>query len=361
MLFVFNYCPPIEKKGSSLSLNLINIKKHRYFNGPIILFITLTLLILFSMTLGRQEIGFRRLGTIFLSVLGVNGFEPEEPYQSIIFLARLPRILLAVLIGGGLAASGAAFQTIFRNPLVSPDILGVSAGAGFGAALGLIYRLSWWWVELLALGFGLLAVLLTLILARMAARTDITATLLSGIAIAALFSALIGVLKTLADPWNVLPSIVFWLLGSLGRSAPADVLTVLSATLLGLGLMGLYRYRIEALSAGDDEAKTMGIEANKVRLIAVGAATLITAVGVSVCGIVGWIGLIAPHLARIGGGYSFNLLLIRSFAIGAILTLAADDLIRTVEAAELPLGVMTSLAGAPIFIILLPRLRGSWR
>ncbi|MDR0622283.1 MAG: iron ABC transporter permease [Deltaproteobacteria bacterium] len=321
----------------------------------------LTLLILFSLAIGRYKLDLPSLASIFMNNLGFIGYETKETHNSIVFLVRLPRILLAVLIGGGLACSGAAFQTIFRNPLVSPDILGVSAGAGFGAALAMLYRFPQWLVQLSALSFGLLAVALTLIVAKATKRTEITVTLLGGIVVTALFGALVGVVKILADPWNTLPSIVFWLLGSLGRAAPRDLLTVLPATALGLGLLFLYRYRIDALAAGDDEAKTMGVEPQRVRLAVVGAATLVTAVGVSVCGMVGWIGLVVPHLARIWGGPAFRSLLIRSFALGAILTLAIDDLIRSIEAAELPLGVMTALLGTPIFLILLLRSGRIWR
>ncbi|MDR2443366.1 MAG: iron ABC transporter permease [Deltaproteobacteria bacterium] len=328
---------------------------------PVFVFFILTLLILFSLAIGRYDLGLGRLVTIFLSYFGVSGYESPETYQSIVFLVRLPRILLAVLIGGGLAASGAAFQTIFRNPLVSPEILGVSAGAGFGAALAMLANLPAWSVQLSALVFGLMAVAMTLGVARAAPRSEITAMLLGGIVVTALFGAFIGVIKTLADPWNTLPSIVFWLLGSLGRASARDVLMVLPATILGLSLMFLYRFRVETLSAGDDEARTMGVDPIKIRLLVVLAATLITAVGVSVSGMVGWIGLVTPHLARICGGTSFPTLLVRSIAFGAVLTLAIDDLIRSVEVAELPLGVMTALIGTPIFLILLPKTRRVWR
>jgi iron complex transport system permease protein len=339
----------------------VNHFKSDIIFNPIIILFGLILLIFFSLGLGHQELGPGRLVSIIWGNFGFKGHESEETYQSIVFLVRLPRILLAVLIGAGLAASGAAFQTIFRNPLVSPEILGVSAGAGFGAALAMLFKLPPILVQSFALAFGLLAVALTLGIARVTDRASIMSMLLGGIVVTALFGAFLGVVKTLADPWNTLPGIVFWLLGSLARSSPRDVLMVLPATVLGLGTLFLFRYQIETLSAGHDEAKTMGVEPFKVRMVVVGAATLITAVGVSVCGMVGWIGLVTPHLARIRGGTSFPTLLVRSMAFGAILTLAIDDLIRSVKAAELPLGVMTALIGTPIFLILLPKTRGAFR
>lgn len=269
---------------------------------------------------------------------------------------RLPRILAALLIGACLAGAGTAYQGMFRNPLVSPDILGVSAGAGLGAVLGIFFSLSLLWVQLLAFLGGLLAVLLVYLLAQQVRRHDpVLVLVLAGVALSTLLGASISLLKILADPYSQLPSITFWLLGGLNGISPADLAG--AAPLMALALLPLWllRWRINLLSLSDEEAAALGLNVLQTRLVLIVAATLMTAGAVAISGIIGWVGLIVPHVARLLVGAEFSRLLPVSLLLGAAFLLLTDTLARSVAGIELPLGVVTAFVGAPCFLLLLAR------
>ena len=276
--------------------------------------------------------------------------------ETVIWNIRLPRVAAGLLIGAALAAAGAAYQGMFRNPLVSPDILGVSAGAGLGAVLAIYLGLPLALVQALAFAGGLLAVAAVLAVAALVRRHDAVLVLvLAGVAVGALLGAGISLIKILADPTTQLPSITFWLLGGLNAVTAAELRATLPALLAGLVPLALLRWRINLLSLPDDEARALGVNVARLRLVLVAAATLCTAAAVSLTGIIGWVGLVVPHMARLLVGPEFSRLLPASLLLGGGFLVAADTLARTAASIELPLGILTALAGAPFFLFLLPR------
>lgn len=305
--------------------------------------------------IGRYEIAPR----VVLGVLGLELFSKQAEYtttvKTIVLDVRLPRILGAILVGGALSLAGASYQTLFKNPLVSPDILGVSAGAGFGAALAMLYFSQASTIGLSAFVFGIFSVMLSFVIARLFNSTNITLLVLAGIAIAGVFRALISILKYLADPIDTLPSITFWLMGSLSRISNIEVAYMALPIGMAVILLAIFRYRVDALSAGEDEAALLGVNVALIKAIIIIAATLLTASSVSVAGIVGFVGLLVPHLARLLAGASFARIIPISFLLGGIFLLIVDSIARGVGDSELPLGVLTTLVGAPAFILLLAR------
>lgn len=285
---------------------------------------------------------------------------PDQAASDVIWSIRLPRIAAAVLTGASLAAAGAAYQTLFRNPLASPALLGVSAGAGFGAALAMLAQASALMVQSAAFTGGLVAVTLALALSARLGRGSILILILSGLVISALFQAFTSGLKYLADPLDTLPAIVFWLLGSLARATAPDLAVAAPPALLGLTVLMLLRWPTQVIEAGDDEARTLGVRVGLVRILVIGAATLATAAAVSVAGIIGWVGLLVPHLARLLVGTAYPLLLPTSILLGALFLVAVDTLCRTAFAIELPLGIVTAVLGAPLFVVILLRARRTW-
>jgi len=302
------------------------------------------------------------LGDIASAVGGaIIGASPPDQASIVLFSIRVPRILAAVLVGAALAAAGAAYQGLFRNPLVSPDILGVSAGAGLGAVLGIFLSLPVAGVQLFAFAGGLATVALVYFIGSLVQnREPVLVLVLAGVVVGSLAGAGISLLKILADPYDQLPAIVFWLLGSLSSVRSAEVWSSAPLVLLGLVPLVLLRWRINVLSLGDDEAKALGVEAGRLRLIVIAAATLMTASVVAVAGVIGWIGLVIPHLARMLVGPDFNRLLPASLLIGGGYMLLIDTLARTIAAIEIPLGVLTAIIGAPFFLWLLARGEDGW-
>lgn len=280
-----------------------------------------------------------------------------DPRAAIVFWQiRLPRILAALMIGAGLSSAGAAYQGMFRNPLVSPDILGVSAGAGMGACVAMWLGLPIVMVQLLAFAGGMLAVTLTCLIAHMAKCHDpVLSLVLVGIAIGTMCGAVISLIKILADPYTQLPSITFWLLGGLSTITQYDLYSTAPVLLLGMLPLLLLRWRMNLLSLPDDESRTMGVNVKRLRLTFIICATLITASAVSIAGIIGWIGLVVPHICRLVTGDNYQRLFPISMLGGGLLLLLTDTLARSVFASELPLGILTSLIGAPFFLLLLLR------
>jgi iron complex transport system permease protein len=291
----------------------------------------------------------------------LTGAAPVGQIDTVLFEVRLPRVLAAVLGGAALAGAGAAYQTLFRNPLVSPDILGVSTGAGLGAVLGIFLSLPVVGIQLTAFAMGLATVALVYAVASVVhGRDPILVLVLAGVVVGSLAGAAISLLKILADPYDQLPAIVFWLLGSFSAIRRSEVWATLPMILVGLLPLLLLRWRINVLSLGDEEAKALGVEAGRLRLAVIGAATLMTASVVAISGVIGWVGLVIPHIARMMVGPSFDRLLPTAMLLGGSYLLLVDTLARTMARIEVPIGILTAIIGAPFFLWLLMRGREGW-
>ncbi len=282
--------------------------------------------------------------------------------DTVLFRIRLPRVLAAALVGAALSAAGAAYQNLFRNPLVSPDILGVSTGAGLGAVTGILLGFPVLAIQALGFSGGIFTVLIVMSLARaLRGGGDILVFVLAGIVVGALAGAAISLVKVLADPYDQLPAITFWLLGSLAGIKVRDVMVTLPVVLLGLAPLFLLRWRIGVLSLGEDEARALGVDLGRLRVVVIAAATLVTASVVAISGVVGWVGLMVPHTARLLVGARFDRLLPASILLGAAFMVGVDTLARSAARVEIPLGVLTAALGGPVFVWLLARDRGSRR
>jgi iron complex transport system permease protein len=276
--------------------------------------------------------------------------------DEVLWQIRLPRIALACLVGASLGAAGAAFQHLFRNPLVAPDTLGVSSGAALGAVLAIFAGASAAIAALAAFGGGLVTVaIVTALASRIAAHDRVLTLVLIGVVIAGLGGAAISLVKFLADPYNELPAITFWLMGSLAASTWRQVAIVAPAILIAIALLGALAWRINLLALPEDEAHTLGVHVTRLRAIVIATATVATAASVAVCGIVGWVGLVVPHMARLVAGPEFSRLLPLSALFGAIFLLAIDTLARAATAVEVPPGILTAFIGTPLFLVLLAR------
>lgn len=279
---------------------------------------------------------------------------------NLIVRIRLPRVLAAVLVGMSLATAGAAFQGVFRNPLVSPGLLGVLAGAAFGAALGIVLDLPWAMVQLLAFLMGVAAVTVGVGIATLFGNGSVIMMVLGGVISGALFTSLLSMVKYVADPYNQLPAIVHWLMGSLAL-ADLDQIGVLIIPIgIGVALLCTLGRALDALTMGDDEARALGMPVQALRILIVALATLISALTVSLAGIIGWVGLIVPHIARLLVGPGNAALLPTSAALGACFLLAADGISRTVATTEIPIGIVTELIGVIAFVLVLGRVRKGW-
>jgi iron complex transport system permease protein len=319
----------------------------------------LTLLMLAAALVGAYPVSLAEL----TAAIGrrLTGAVPFGQIDTVLFEVRFPRVLAAVLGGAALAGAGAAYQTLFRNPLVSPDILGVSTGAGLGAVLGIFLSLPVIGIQLAAFATGLATVALVYaIAAAVRGRDPILVLVLAGVVVGSLAGAAISLLKILADPYDQLPAIVFWLLGSFSAIRKGEVWTALPMVLIGLVPLLALRWRINVLSLGDEEAKALGVEAGRLRLAVVAAATLMTASVVAISGVIGWVGLVIPHIARMAVGPSFDRLLPTAMLMGASYLVLVDTLARTMARIEVPIGILTAILGAPFFLWLLMRGREGW-
>ena len=281
--------------------------------------------------------------------------------ETIVMQVRMPRLILATFVGAGLSVSGAAYQGMFRNPLVSTDILGVSAAAGFGAALAILLSVNALELQLLAFVFGMAGVALTYLISRVYKTTPILMLVLSGVVVAGFFAALISGVKYVADAENKLPAVTYWLLGSFSRASFKDLAMVVP--LIGLGSAGLLlvRWRLNVLAMGDEEARSLGIRTELLKGIVIVCTTVITATAVSVSGLVGWVGLVIPHVGRMIVGPDHRVLLPATLAIGAAYLIIIDTLARTISPQEIPLGILTAVVGAPFFAYLLRKTKGGWK
>lgn len=306
-----------------------------------------------SFLIGRYPISLKDAIGILTSK-----FFPTEPFwtqqaQTVLLNIRLPRILTGCLVGSSLSAAGAAYQGVFQNPMASPDILGASAGAAFGAALALLCEADGSVVVISAFVFSLLCTGGAWLISRKAQGRQILALILSGIVVGSLFSAATSLVKILADPTDQLPAITYWLMGSLAGSGQVTLL--FSACVMAIGLVPLFlvRWKINVLTLGDEEAWALGVNARKLRLIIVLCASLITAAAVSVSGIIGWVGLVVPHMARRLVGSNYRYLMPASMLLGATFLPIVDDVARSMASSEIPIGILTAFIGAPFFLYLI--------
>jgi iron complex transport system permease protein len=347
----------MAKGASPLSVSR-NISRRKADFLILGLFALLLAFILFSLTLGRYPVTVWQILHVILTTSLNSTFNYTDVHRVVVEIVRLPRILLVTLCGMGLALSGAALQGIFRNPLVSPEIVGVSAGASCGGVLAIMLSLSAAGVVSLAFAFGLLALVAAFTLARLASRAGILGLVLSGVIVGAFFGALVGLGQYVADPQVKLPSIVYWLLGSF-VGATYEKLAIVSGVMLFAGTtLMMLRWRINLLSLGDVDAAALGVNIEVLRWGIVSLVALIVAAQVSVSGTVGWVGLIIPHLARMTVGPEHTRLLPASAFLGGIYLLGMDDIARSAAAQEIPIGLLTAVVGAPIFAILFWKLQG---
>ena len=315
---------------------------------------------LISIGIGRYEVDFIVQLKILLSQIIPMEQTWTSMEETVVMNIRLPRILLAMLIGGGLAIAGAAFQGMFANPLVSPDILGVSAGAGFGASIGILLFGNGVTMQLFSLLMGIMAIGFTFLIGGFKRDMPMFMLVLAGVVTSALFQALISLVKFLADPEEKLPSITYWLMGSLGTASYTDLYIGGPLILTGIIILYTVRWRLNILSLSDEEAKSLGISVVKMKWLVILGATLITSASVAIAGIIGWVGLIIPHIARMLVGSNNQYVLPASVSIGATYLLLIDNLARSLTAAEIPLSILTAIIGAPFFAYLLRKTGGVW-
>lgn len=286
--------------------------------------------------------------------------EVSSTITTIVFEIRLPRIIAAIVVGAALAVAGAAFQSIFQNPLVSSDLLGVSNGAGFGAALAILISGGNIIIQIFAFIFGIISVSITYLISRAYKAGGILILVLSGVAISAFFNSLISAIKFIADPDDKLPEIVYWLMGSLA-SVTIDKLIMISIPLIiGFAIVYFLRWHMNLLAMGDEEAQSLGLHPARTRLFIIAGCTLLTSAAVSISGIIGWIGLIIPHMARMIVGPDNKILIPASFSLGASFLLLVDNISRALISIEIPIGILTAIIGVPIFLYLLKRGYSEW-
>jgi iron complex transport system permease protein len=299
-----------------------------------------------------------RISPGFLRAFFSDVLMPERTWDAaaeiVTLNVRFPRIIAAAVIGAALSAAGAAYQGMFRNPLVSPDILGASWGAGFGAALGILLRFGYLGVSTSAFLFGMGAVTAAYAISRRSRRMDsILAMVLTGMMVSSLFSAATSFIKLTADTEEALPAITYWLMGSLASIRYADLAFSGIPIAAGLVLLLLLRWRINLLTVSEDESRSMGVDTLRLRVAVILCATLLTAASVAISGMIGWVGLVIPHFCRMLFGHDYNRLMPASMMFGAAFLMAVDDAARLIATSEIPIGILTAFVGAPVFVYLI--------
>jgi len=331
---------------------------------PTLLALGLAALMALSLALGRYPVTPADLARLAASLLGGDGGAADPgltTVYNVVINIRLPRVLAAVLIGAALAASGAAFQAMFVNPLVSPGLLGVLAGASFGAALGMTLGQSWPVVQLCAVGCGLLAVAAAVGLAALYRGERLLMLILGGVVSSAMFTALLTLVKYVADPYDQLPAIVHWLMGGLSLADGPTVWAMAGPLAAAVLLLALLAGRLNVLSMGDEEARALGVNVGRLRLALIVAATVAGALTVALAGVIGWVGLVIPHIARMVVGPDNRRLMPAAILMGGAYLLLVDDLARLLLATETPLGILTALVGIPFFAAALGQARRGWQ
>ncbi len=338
---------------------MITHTKRLFFILIVILIITVTV----SLALGKYPVPLKEIVSFFLNkFFNICDLESSrmQLLNNLLVEIRFPRILAGVMTGASLSVSGASFQAIFVNPMVSPSLLGVLAGASFGAALGMIFAKSWFAVQASSFIFGFIAVLVSLGIAKIHKGNSILLLILGGVISGAFFTSLLSIIKYIADPYNQLPVIMQWLMGSLSFSDKHTVfITAIPQTIAILIIILLSGY-INALSMGDDEAKALGVPVEKIRLLLIFLATLISALTVVTAGMIGWVGLIIPHASRMIVGPDNKILIPASALIGASYLVMVDDVSRLLFTIEIPIGITTSLIGIPFFAFILKKTKRGW-
>jgi iron complex transport system permease protein len=351
----------MSSKSSVVDRRLVSRRPRRYLSLSALLLIGLPVVCFAaSLLFGRYGATANEVSRVIVAKLTGNQDGLNSTLEAVIFNIRLPRICAAMLIGGGLSVSGASFQGVFRNPLVSPFILGVATGAGFGAALAILLSGNSFVIMGTAFLFGMLAVLLSYGLTRTYRTSSILVMALSGVIVGSFFSALISLIKYVADPYDKLPVIVFWLMGSLATIGQKEVIILIVPMTIGICTIFSLRWKINVLSMGEEEAQSLGIESTWLRLLLVMSATLITASAVAISGVIGWVGLVIPHLARLISGPDYRRLIPLSMSLGGCYLLLIDTLARNMSGGEIPLGILTATVGAPVFAIILRKGSLGW-
>ena len=318
--------------------------------------LTLVVLGVLALGAGRYPISPSDVASIVWNHM--SGRADGSTADAVVWQIRLPRVGVSMLVGAALAAAGAAYQHLFRNPLVAPDTLGVSSGAALGAVLAIFVGAGLLVIEAAAFVGGLAAVgAVMLVASRLRAHDPLVTLILTGIVVASLLGAAISLVKYLADPYNVLPAITFWLMGSFASTSPSDARGLLAPVAAALVVLIALAWRVDLLSLPEDEARALGVNTRRLRAAVIAAATLATAASVAVSGIIGWVGLVVPHMARLVVGPGFTRLLPAAALFGAAFMLAIDTLARTVATIEMPPGILTAIVGTPVFIALLARAR----
>ncbi len=307
-----------------------------------------------AMLWGSFAVPPRDVARVLWAAIAGADADVADNVRAIVMQVRGPRVLAALVVGAALAGSGAAFQNLFRNPLVSPDVLGVSSGCALGAAAGIFMALPIAAIQGLAFGGGIAAVALVLAIgARVRGHDRVLTLVLTGVVVGSLFGAGLAFAKYVADPYNQLPALTFWLLGSFGGVQPRDLAFALPLAIAAMAPLMLLRWRVNLLSLPDDEARALGVDVARLRIGIIAAATLATSMSVAIAGVIGWVGLVVPHAARLLVGAEFSRVLPMSAVLGAAFLLLVDTLCRSVASTEIPPGVLTALVGTPAFIGLL--------
>jgi iron complex transport system permease protein len=324
------------------------------------LLVTLVVAFVLSLGIGRYPVPVEKVAEVLASQVFPITHTWPSTFDTIVMQIRLPRILAAVLVGASLAIAGAAFQGLFRNPLVSPDILGVSSGAGFGAAVAILLYANMFVIQLSAFTLALVAVGVTYGTSKLVRGNPTLSLILSGVAIGSLFSALLSLAKYVADPLNQLPTITYWLLGSLASLSYSNLEFAAIPMLSGLVILLLIRWRLNVVAMGEEEAMALGVNTNRLRFLITVCCSLVTAAAVSISGTIGWVGLVIPHIGRMLVGPDHKKLLPVTVLLGASYLLVIDDLARVMAEVEIPIGILTAIIGAPFFIYLLYKRREVW-
>lgn len=321
----------------------------------LLLAVVLLIVVVISFMLGRYPINPSKLFSILLHDIFGIGKTPDTRLTIVMYNIRLPRIIMAILVGGCLSAAGAAYQGVFQNPMASPDVLGASAGAAFGAAFAILKDASSIMITISAFAFSLLTVAITFFVSERAQGKKVLALILAGMMVSSLFTAGTSYLKLVADPNSQLQEITYWLMGSLSGTTKSEVIFASVPMAIGLIPILLLRWRINVLTLGDEEARAIGINATRTRLMVIFASTLITAASVSVTGMIGWVGLVIPHLSRRLVGNNYKYLMPASILFGGAFLLVVDDVSRNLLKTEIPIGILTAFIGAPFFLYLITR------
>ena len=333
----------------------------RFFPGLIIALGLFAVGVIVAFTVGRYPVTLAELIEVLVSRLGGREATVSPAVENVVLLVRGPRVIAAALVGAALAVAGTAFQGIFRNPLVSPDILGASSGAALGAVLGIYFSLGVIGIEALAFAGGLVAVAAVYVIGSLLrSRDPILVLVLTGVVVGALLGAGVGLVKYLADPYNQLPAMTFWLLGSLAATTVSDLLPLAGAVAVGTVVLIALRWRLNVMSLPEDEARALGLATGPFRIAIIAAATLVTSASVATSGVVGWVGLVVPHLARALVGPDFPRLVPTAALLGGGYLLFIDTIARTAAPVEIPLGILTAVIGTPFFIWLLAGMQRTW-